>query len=142
MSRKPSTTKVYVGNLGERGEKNELELEFERFGKLYDVWVARSPPGFAFVEFFDQSAAEEAVKELDGRRICGQRVRVELSHGRGKPGRRPPPRRDDRDHYDDRYDDRLRRSPPRRMSPRRGRSPSGDGWRGRSRSRSPRRYRN
>lgn len=118
MSRNPSTTKVYVGNLGNDGDKHELEREFEKYGKLYDVWVARNPPGFAFVEFYDQSCAEDAVRELDGRRICGVRVKVELSHGRGKAGRRPPQRRDDRDRYDDRYDDRFRRSPPRRSNAR------------------------
>ena len=43
-----ATYKVYVGNLGNNGSKKELEREFERFGKLHDVWVARNPPGFAF----------------------------------------------------------------------------------------------
>ena len=116
MSRN-SVTRVYVGNLGHNGEKREIEMEFEKFGKLHDVWVARNPPGFAFVEFLDHRDAEDAVRELDGKRICGCRAKVELSHGKGRAGGRPLPgaRRDDRDRYNDRYDDRFRRSPPRRL---------------------------
>ena len=38
-------TKVYVGDLGSGGSKPELEREFEKFGVLRSVWVARNPPG-------------------------------------------------------------------------------------------------
>ncbi len=37
-----------------------------RYGPLRNVWVARNPPGFAFVEFEDPRDAEDAVKALDG----------------------------------------------------------------------------
>lgn len=119
------TYKVYVGNLGNNGSKKELEREFERFGRLHDVWVARNPPGFAFVEFEEFRDAEDACKSLDGARICGERVRVELARNRnrggggGGGGSRRSDYRDDRHgggggrHYDDRggsdrYDDRSR----------------------------------
>lgn len=80
------TYKVYVGNLGSNGSKRELEREFERFGRLHDVWVARNPPGFAFVEFEDLHDAEDAIKSLDGARICGERVRVEMARNRSSRG--------------------------------------------------------
>jgi RNA recognition motif-containing protein len=38
-------TRVYVGDLGSVGSKPELEKEFEQYGSLKSVWVARSPPG-------------------------------------------------------------------------------------------------
>jgi RNA recognition motif-containing protein len=44
-----SQRKVYVGGLNENVSKEELEDEFTKFGKLEQVWVARKPPGFAFV---------------------------------------------------------------------------------------------
>ena len=30
------------------------------------VWVARKPPGFAFIDFDDRRDAEDAVRDLDG----------------------------------------------------------------------------
>lgn len=110
--------KVYVGGLGEQGRKEEIEKEFEKFGPLHDVWVARNPPGFAFVEFEDLRDAEDAIKALDGKTICGVEVRVEMSRhrgGRGRGGgggggyrgdRYGGGRRDDRSY--DRYDNRSR----------------------------------
>ncbi|XP_069095083.1 serine/arginine-rich splicing factor 3 [Lissotriton helveticus] len=115
----PLDCKVYVGNLGNNGNKTELERAFGYYGPLRSVWVARNPPGFAFVEFEDPRDAADAVRELDGRTLCGCRVRVELSNGEKRSRNRGPPPswgggRRPRDDY------RGRRSPPpRRRSPRR-----------------------
>ncbi|KAB0367745.1 hypothetical protein FD755_021069, partial [Muntiacus reevesi] len=73
----PLDCKVYVGNLGNNGNKTELERAFGYYGPLRSVWVARNPPSFAF---------------LDRRTLCGYRVRVELSNGEKRSrNRRPPP---------------------------------------------------
>ncbi|KAG9339284.1 hypothetical protein JZ751_023984, partial [Albula glossodonta] len=82
---------VYVGNLGNNGNKTELERSFGYYGPLRSVWVARNPPGFAFVEFEDPRDATDAVRELDGRTLCGCRVRVELSSGEKRTRNRGPP---------------------------------------------------
>ena len=50
--------RVYVGNLPSTAEKSEVEREFKRYGSVRDVWVARNPPGFAFIEFDDPRDAE------------------------------------------------------------------------------------
>ncbi|XP_056323995.1 serine and arginine rich splicing factor 7b [Danio aesculapii] len=88
-------TKVYVGNLGTGAGKGELERAFGYYGPLRSVWIARNPAGFAFVEFEDPRDAEDSVRGLDGKVICGSRVRVELSTGMPRRSRydHPPSRR-------------------------------------------------
>ncbi|EFO92303.1 hypothetical protein CRE_10821 [Caenorhabditis remanei] len=58
--------KVYVGGLPSDATSQELEEIFDRFGRIRKVWVARRPPGFAFVEYDDVRDAEDAVRALDG----------------------------------------------------------------------------
>lgn len=58
--------KVYVGNLGSSVIKQDIENSFSKYGPLRNVWIARNPPGFAFVEYDDPRDAEDAVKGLDG----------------------------------------------------------------------------
>ncbi|XP_064091473.1 serine/arginine-rich splicing factor 3-like isoform X2 [Macrobrachium nipponense] len=141
--------KVYVGDLGSGASKQELEEAFSKYGPLRNVWVARNPPGFAFVEFEDVRDAEDAVRGLDGRTICGRRVRVELSTGKSRGRfRGPPPRRGRPFHPEDRCYEcgerghyardcyRYSRSRSRSRSPRRKRSYTRSRSRSRDRSRS------
>lgn len=61
--------KVYVGELGSGASKHDLEEAFSYYGHLRSVWIARNPPGFAFVEFNDPRDAEDSCRGLDGRLI-------------------------------------------------------------------------
>ena len=90
---------MYVGNLEERAEKPDLvctetnrccqvltnlfayiqEDAFAKFGKLTDVWIARKPPGFGFVEYEDEKDAQDAVDEMNNSEFMGKRLRVEVS---------------------------------------------------------------
>lgn len=63
----PLDCKVYVGGLTRNASREEIERAFGHYGKLKNVFVARNPPGFAFVEFEDSQDAEDAVRALDGR---------------------------------------------------------------------------
>ena len=76
--------KVYVGGLTQYASKDEVEMAFERYGRLRSVFVARNPPGFAFIEYEHPQDAEDAVRALDGRLVCGVRARVEISHGKSR----------------------------------------------------------
>ncbi|CAA6671044.1 unnamed protein product [Spirodela intermedia] len=71
--------RLYVGNLDPRVSERELEDEFRAFGVLRSVWVARKPPGFAFVDFDDRRDAQDAIRELDGKN--GWRVEISRRGG-------------------------------------------------------------
>ncbi|GAQ91054.1 hypothetical protein KFL_007200030 [Klebsormidium nitens] len=75
--------RVYVGGLDPRATERELEDIFVKFGVLRSVWVARKPPGFAFIEFDDPRDADDAIRDLDGKNGW----RVELSRARDGPRR-------------------------------------------------------
>ena len=67
MSRRDSNMdcKVYIGDLPRDASEKEIERAFSYYGTLRSVWVARNPPGFAFVEFEDRRDADDAVRGLD-----------------------------------------------------------------------------
>jgi len=71
----PLEAKVYIGDLGSDGTRYELEEAFSVYGAVKNIWVAKKPPGFAFVLMEDPRDAEDAVRALDGGRICGRRVK-------------------------------------------------------------------
>ncbi|CAM4777167.1 unnamed protein product [Rotaria magnacalcarata] len=88
MSRgQDETITVFLGDLSRDATKEEVEKAFSYYGKLRNVWLSRSPWGYGFIDFEDQRDAADAVKALDGKMICGSRVRVEFSHGRGRSNR-------------------------------------------------------
>lgn len=58
--------KVYIGNLKSNTSKYEIEDLFTKYGPLKNIWIARNPPGFAFIEYEDPRDAEDAVRGLDG----------------------------------------------------------------------------
>ncbi|XP_030384105.1 RNA-binding protein Rsf1 [Scaptodrosophila lebanonensis] len=84
-------TRVYVGNLTDKVKKDDLEGEFTKYGKLNSVWIAFNPPGFAFVEFEHRDDAEKACDILNGSELLGSQLRVEISKGRPRQGRRGGP---------------------------------------------------
>ncbi|KAJ6812366.1 serine/arginine-rich splicing factor RSZ21A-like [Iris pallida] len=84
-------SKVFVGNLDPRVSERDLEDEFRVYGVIRSVWVARRPPGYAFIEFDDRRDALDAIQGVDGKNGW----RVEISHnskgsagGRGDGGGR------------------------------------------------------
>lgn len=81
-----SQTRLYVGGLDAAITERDLRDDFERYGPLRSVWIARKPPGFAFIEYEDVRDAEDAVRKMDGY----QGWRVEFTRagprGSGPPG--------------------------------------------------------
>ena len=88
----PSDCKIYIGNLGrdilaDLGEyemRRQIQKSFTQFGRVINIWIAKRPPGFAFVLMEDFRDAEDAVRALDGSRMCDRKVWVQ----RYQPGRK------------------------------------------------------
>ncbi|XP_074012959.1 serine/arginine-rich splicing factor 6 isoform X2 [Numenius arquata] len=78
--------RVYIGRLSYHVREKDIQRFFSGYGRLLEVDLKN---GYGFVEFEDSRDADDAVYELNGKDLCGERVIVE--HARG-------PRRD-RDGY-------------------------------------------
>jgi len=78
------SSRVYIGHLASRATERDIEKFFRGFGRIRDIVLKN---GFGFVEFDDSRDAEDAVYDLNGRDLCGERVIVELSRrGPRAPG--------------------------------------------------------
>lgn len=71
-------SRVYIGNLPKDAVERDLERFFRGFGRVRDVLIKN---GYGFVEFDDSRDAEDAVYELNGKRLLGERVTVERARG-------------------------------------------------------------
>ena len=79
--------KLYVGNLPFRTDDNELRETFARYGNVASARVITDREtgrsrGFGFVEFEDDSAADEAMRGLDGQDMGGRPLRVNEARDR------------------------------------------------------------
>jgi len=112
-------TRVHVGRIPHRATERDVERFFKGYGRIKEVILIN---GYSFVEFENYRDADDAVNDLNGRDMMGERVTCEMARGtprgRDRYGWRPPPRssrssRDDRDRDRDRGDrdrDREKRS--------------------------------
>jgi len=76
--RSPDKTCVYVGGITAECRDRDIESFFNGFGHIKQVNIKK---GFAFCVFDDERDAEDAVKELNGRRLMGERVKLEFAKG-------------------------------------------------------------
>ena len=75
------SNKLYVGNLPFSVTEAELRDVFARHGDVQSVNVITDretgrPRGFGFVEMGSSSAAEDAIRALDGSELGGRSLRV------------------------------------------------------------------
>jgi len=96
-----------VDNLTYRTTAEVLKRVFEKYGDVGDVYIPRDPytqdsRGFAFVRYYDERDADDAIDRLDGSLLDGRELRVQLAKHARPPqstsasnSRRyiPPPRR-------------------------------------------------
>lgn len=85
-------TRVFVGRLNYEVRERDLERFFRGYGRIEDIVLKN---GFGFVDFDNHRDAEDAVRDLNGKRLLGERVTVELARGmrRGPPDYDRGPRR-------------------------------------------------
>jgi len=85
--------KLYVGNISFDSSEGDLKDLFSRHGGVETVSVITDretgrPRGFAFVEMEDASAAQDAIRALDGTDFGGRTIKVNEAQDRGDRGRR------------------------------------------------------
>ncbi|KAK2584290.1 hypothetical protein KPH14_006690 [Odynerus spinipes] len=71
-------TRVYVGGLPYGTRERDLERFFRGYGRFRDVLIKN---GYGFVEFDDYRDADDAVYELNGKELLGERITVERARG-------------------------------------------------------------
>ena len=83
----PLSSKLYVGNLSFDSTEDDLRELFGRHGTVDSVAVITDretgrPRGFAFVEMSESSAAQDAIRALDGNDFAGRNIKVNEAQDR------------------------------------------------------------
>jgi len=87
--------KIYVGNLSYDVSEANLRQTFEAFGQVSSATIVKDrysgqPRGFGFVEMLDQTEAQVAIQNLNGKELLGQQMNVNEARprtGQGRSGR-------------------------------------------------------
>ena len=101
MSSKDRNAQIFVAKLAPSIDERELDYQFSKYGRIRNIRLMR---GYAFVEYEDYRDAHDAIYEMDGKRIEGQRIVVQKARGKQR----------DRNRRDSRSPNRAR---PRRPGP-------------------------
>jgi len=83
--------RLYVGNLAYSVTEAELREVFEKSGAITEVKMVLDretgrPRGFAFVEMASESAATQAIANLNGREMQGRTLTVNEAQERSQGG--------------------------------------------------------
>ena len=75
---------IYVANLSFAVKDEDLRSYFAEYGEVSSAKVIQDKltnrsRGFAFVEMPDDTAAEKAIKELDGAMVDGRSIKVNVA---------------------------------------------------------------
>lgn len=87
---------IYVGNLAYSVTDDDLRELFSEFGEVRSASVISDKvtgqsKGFGFVEMQDNSAADTAIKDLNGKQVKGRALKVNEAKPRAdKPPQRGP----------------------------------------------------
>ena len=84
--------KIYLGNLSYDVSEVNLRQAFKAFGQVSSATIAKDrqsgqPRGFGFVEMLDQTEAQTAIQNLNGKELLGQQMNVNEARPRTGQGR-------------------------------------------------------
>src|SRR5690349_12219558 len=88
------SVRLFVGNLPYDASEDEIRAHFATAGNLASVFVpvdreTGRKRGFAFVEFHDAAAAQEAIRLFNNQPFKGRALAVNEARAK-EPGSRPP----------------------------------------------------
>lgn len=72
-------SRVFIGSLPPDARESDIERFLREYGRINEISVKR---GYGFVEFDDKRDAEDAIFELDGKELLGERVSLQPARGR------------------------------------------------------------
>jgi arginine/serine-rich splicing factor 4/5/6 len=67
---------IFIAKLSSDVRERDLEDEFKRYGHIRNIELKR---GYAFIEYEDYRDADEAIRDMDGRKFEGNRIVVQHS---------------------------------------------------------------
>lgn len=73
--------KIFIGNLSQHAEKEELEALFTQYGTVTECAKYKN---YAFVHMEDRKSATKAIRELHLHKLNGRPINVELSRGKNQ----------------------------------------------------------
>ena len=81
------SVRLYVGNLSFDATGDDLREIFANCGEVEDAIIVTRPGGgrprgFGFVTMADESAAAEAIRQLDGQDLAGRPLKVNVAKER------------------------------------------------------------
>ncbi|ESN95999.1 hypothetical protein HELRODRAFT_86284 [Helobdella robusta] len=77
-------TRLHIADISPDCNKRDLEREFEKFGEMYELWLARTPPCFGFAVYRRRADAYEAMDALNGKVIGNSRLKITLALPRAR----------------------------------------------------------
>ncbi|KAK6021890.1 hypothetical protein OSTOST_12430 [Ostertagia ostertagi] len=78
-NRRVISGRIHVSGLPSSISIRDLEREFEKFGRVIDIWLASYYPYYAFITFKREKDAEEAIRMMDESYLDNHRIRVALA---------------------------------------------------------------
>ena len=95
MHLQPPSETLFVGNLAQGTDRDDLYNAFGAYGTVKLVYISPlntdRPTRFGFVHFTNQMDCNHALRDMDGRYICGTQIMCRYARPRAdRPGFNPP----------------------------------------------------